>query len=51
MFGFNANIILNINDFYEFNSLRKTQLVRFYNEIEPIIGDCKDAIQFSSVSR
>ena len=51
MFGFNANIILNINDFYEFNSLRKNQLLRFYNEIEPIIGDCKDAIQFSSVSR
>ena len=45
MFGFNANIILNINDFYEFNSLRKNQLLRFYAEVEPIIGDCMDAIQ------
>lgn len=45
MFGFNANIILNINDFHEFNSLRKNQLLRFYENIEPIIGDCADAIQ------
>ncbi len=45
MFGFNANIILNINDFHEFNSLRKNQLLRFYDQIEPIIGDCADAIQ------
>eukprot|EP00536_Pseudo-nitzschia_multiseries_P000059 jgi/Psemu1/321429/estExt_fgenesh1_pg.C_20043 len=45
MFGFNVNIILNINDFHEFNSLRKNQLLRFYNDIEPIIGDCTEAIQ------
>jgi hypothetical protein len=45
MFGFNANVILNVNDFHEFNSLRKNQLLRFYDDIEPIIGDCTDAIR------
>lgn len=45
MFGFNANIILNINDFHEFNSLRKNQLLRFYDDVEPMISDCKEAIQ------
>ena len=45
MFGFNANIILNLNDFHEFNSLRKNQLLRFYDSIEPIISDCTDAIK------
>ena len=47
MFGFNANVIMNINDFHEFNSLRKNQLLRFYKEIEPIVGDCTDAIQLA----
>ena len=45
MFGFNANVMMNINDFHEFNSLRKNQLLRFYGDIEPIVGDCTDAIQ------
>ena len=45
MFGFNAGIMLNINDFHQFNSLRKNQMLRFYDDIEPMIGDCKEAIQ------
>ena len=45
MFGFNAGIMLNVNDFFEFNSLRKNQLLRFYRDLYPIIGDCSTAIQ------
>ncbi|VEU36574.1 unnamed protein product [Pseudo-nitzschia multistriata] len=45
MFGFNVNVILNVDDFHEFNSLRKNQLLRFYQDIEPIVGDCREALQ------
>ena len=45
MFGFNANIMMNINDFHEFNALRKNQLLRFLGDIEPIIEGSMRAIQ------
>jgi len=51
MFGFNAGIVFNIKDFYQFNSLRKNQLLRFYEDIYPIIGDCKEAIQAAGITK
>ena len=40
MFGFNTGIMLGLKSFCEFNSLRKNQLLRFYEELAPLIRGC-----------
>lgn len=44
MFGFNSNIMAEIDNFCEFNSLRKNQLLRFYGELHAAINGCTQAI-------
>jgi hypothetical protein len=43
MFGFNTGIMLGLTSFSEFNSLRKNQLLGFYEELQPIITGCDAA--------
>ena len=43
MFGFNSNITGDIGCFAEFNSLRKNQLLAFYEELEPHVRQCVGA--------
>ena len=40
MFGFNVGIIMRLNSFCRFNSLRKNQLLAFYKVLQPLIGGC-----------
>ena len=40
MFGFNANILAALETFCEFNALRKNQLLRFYEELRPLVEGC-----------
>ena len=45
MFGFNSRMLIQLQSFAEFNSLRKNQLLTFYNKIKPILtnfGDDRD---------
>eukprot|EP01043_Picozoa_sp_COSAG02_P023858 COSAG02_NODE_1285_length_13457_cov_11.145606_9_plen_1761_part_00 len=44
MFGFNSGIMLTLRSFCEFNSLRKNQLLAFYEleELQPLFRACKD---------
>lgn len=44
MFGFNSNIMSCIENFCEFNSLRKNQLLRFYEELQPVLKGSTQAI-------
>eukprot|EP00928_Gymnodinium_smaydae_P100356 TRINITY_DN9823_c2_g4_i1.p1 TRINITY_DN9823_c2_g4~~TRINITY_DN9823_c2_g4_i1.p1 ORF type:complete len:2328 (+),score=476.05 TRINITY_DN9823_c2_g4_i1:208-6984(+) len=39
MFGFNTGITARMGSFCEFNSLRKNQLLAFYKELLPLLGD------------
>jgi hypothetical protein len=41
MFGFNTAIMMGLKSFCEFNSLRKNQLLGFYNQLQPIFGGCR----------
>ncbi len=43
MFGFNSNITGSLGCFAEFNSLRKNQLLAFYEELEPHVSQCVSA--------
>ena len=38
MFGFNSRMLIQLQSFAEFNSLRKNQLLRFYRKIKPILN-------------
>ena len=40
MFGFNAGIIHRLSSFCQFNSLRKNQLLAFYEDLRPLIHGC-----------
>ena len=45
MFGFNSRMLIQLQSFAEFNSLRKNQLLTFYPKIKPILtnfGDDRD---------
>lgn len=44
MFGFNSGIMNKLLSFCEFNSLRKNQLLAFYEDLEPLFGRCKAAL-------
>ena len=44
MFGFNAGILQGMESFCEFNSWRKNQLLRYYTELEKLIGECSHAL-------
>jgi hypothetical protein len=39
MFGFNTGVINQLQSFCEFNSLRKNQLLAYYEMLAPLIGD------------
>ena len=43
MFGFNTNITQHLDDFCEFNALRKNQLLAFYDELQPHVRECVTA--------
>ncbi len=47
MFGFNSNITGHLGCFAEFNSLRKNQLLAFYEEIQPHVRECVRARRFT----
>lgn len=44
MFGFNAGIMNGLESFSEFNSLRKNQLLRFYESLKWSLGGCSQAL-------
>ena len=39
MFGFNSRMLIQLRSFFEFNSLRKNQLLAFYDKMMPIISN------------
>ena len=43
MFGFNINIMRNLCSFSQFNSLRKNQLLAFYDVLRSVIGGCVES--------
>jgi hypothetical protein len=44
MFGFNTGIMMGLKSFCEFNSLRKNQLLGFYDRLQHIFGGCRRAM-------
>lgn len=47
MFGFNSGILHGLENFSEFNALRKNQLLRFYRELQPAVADCGPALKMA----
>jgi hypothetical protein len=45
MFGFNAGILSGLETFSAFNSFRKNQLLRFYEELKPLLQEISQALQ------
>ena len=43
MFGFNTGIMHKLHGFATFNALRKNQLLAFYEQLHPIISECRIA--------
>lgn len=50
MFGFNSNIMMDLESFCEFNALRKNQLLRFYDVLRESLSGCADAVMKASPS-
>ena len=40
MFGFSTHIMKHLSSFSEFNALRKNQLLRFYEQLKPVLSGC-----------
>ena len=51
MFGFNTNLTMRLRSFCDWVSLRKNQLLRFYDDIAPIIAPSADALANAPTSK
>ena len=51
MFGFNAGIMHGLQAFCEFNSLRKNQLLAFYEQLQPMLRDIADVARKAGVTK
>ena len=51
MFGFNAGIFRDLESYCEFNSLRKNQLLQFYESIKWAVGGCAEALSRSKAAK